>query len=361
MAGLIPGRDDIGRTLSTAAVASRASSTGWLLGKFAGLGEVQAAAMPHELPPQCRDVAALQGGVLSREQALLCGLSSDAIARRVRSGCWQRLERGVYSVFTGEPSREAMLWAMVHRAGPGAVLSHQTAAELLKLADDPSSLVHLTIPADRRVASIAGAIVHRSTRIELARHPVLLPPRTRVEETVLDLVQQAETFERAFDWACRACQRRLTTADHLRGALDLRRNIRWRPELHEALTDIGDGIQSPLEDRYLNDVERAHGLPSASHQVRVVSNRRKYDRDNLYEAYRVCVELDGRIAHPDDKRWQDHQRDNLAAAEGVVTLRFNWADVTLRPCHTAWLVAQALQRGGWSGAPRACGPDCPIP
>jgi hypothetical protein len=317
--------------------------------------------MPHELPSECRDVAVLQGGVLSREQALLCGLSSDAIARRVGSGCWQRLERGVYAVFTGEPSREAMLWAMVHRAGPGAVLSHQTAAELFKLTDDPSSLVHLTIPADRRVGSIAGAVVHRSTRLELARHPVLLPPRTRIEETVLDLVQHAETFERAFDWACRACQRRLTTADHLRRALSKRGKIRWRPELQEVLTDIGDGVQSPLEFRYLNDVERAHGLPSAAHQDEVVRDRRKHYRDNSYEAYRVCVELDGRIAHPDDKRWQDHQRDNLAAAEGVVTLRFNWADVTLRPCHTAGLVARALQRGGWPGAPRACGPDCPIP
>jgi very-short-patch-repair endonuclease len=310
--------------------------------------------MPSELPPACRDAAALQRGVISREQAILAGLSPDTIDWLLRSGRWQRLQRGAYAVFTGEPSREAMLWAMVHRAGPGAVLSHQTAAELFQLADDPSTLVHLTIPAGRQAHSIPGTVVHRSRRLELTRHPVLLPPRTRIEETVLDLVEQADTFERAFDWASRACQRRLTTTDHLRFALSMRRKVRWRPELCQALADVADGVQSPLEHRYLNDVERAHGLE-------VVRDRRKHYLDNLYEAYRVCVELDGRIAHPDDKRWKDHQRDNAAAAEGLVTLRFNWNDVTRRPCRAAWLVARALQQGGWLGAPRRCGHGCPVP
>ena len=317
--------------------------------------------MPPELPPACRDAAVLQGGVISREQAILGGLSPDAIDWLLRSGRWQRLQRGAYAVFTGEPPREATLWAMVHRAGPGAVLSHQTAAELFKLADDPSTLVHLTIPAGRQAGRIPGAVVHRSRRLQRARHPVLLPPRTRIEETVLDLVQQAATFERAFDWASRACQRRLTTTGHLRDALSMRPKIRWRTELGQALTDVADGVHSPLEDRYLNDVERAHGLPSAAHQDEVVRDRRKNYRDNRYEAYRVCVELDGRIAHPDDKRWQDRQRDNAAAAEGLVTLRFTWADVTRQPCRTAWLVARALQQGGWPGTPHPCGPDCRIP
>jgi hypothetical protein len=317
--------------------------------------------MSLEVPPACREVAVLQRGVISREQAVGRGLSPDAIDWLVRSGRWQRLQRGVYAVFTGEPCREAALWAVVHRAGPGAVLSHRTAAELFKLADGPSALVHLTIPAGRQARSIPDAVIHRSRRLDVARHPALLPPRTRIEETVLDLVQQAGTFERAFDWVSRACQRRLTTADHLRRALSRRGKTRWRPELREALADVADGVHSPLEYRYLNDVERAHGLPSAERQPEAVRDRRKQYRDNLYQAYSVCVELDGRIAHPDDMRWHDQRRDNAAAAEGLVTLRFNWADVTRQPCHTAWLVARALQQGGWPGAPRPCGPGCRLP
>jgi len=250
---------------------------------------------------------------------------------------------------------------MVHRAGPGAVLSHQTAAELFGLADGPSPLIHLTIPACRRVGSIPGAVIHRSRRLELARHPALLPPRTRIEETVLDLVQQAETFDRAFDWICRACQRRLTTAGRLASSLDMRSKARWRPELSEALTDIGDGVHSALEYRYLHHVERPHGLPHAERQVRIVRGARNYYLDNLYADYHVCVELDGRIAHPDDQRWRDSRRDNAAATKGLVTLRFNWADVTRQPCQTALQLAAALRQGGWPGSPRPCGIRCPVP
>jgi very-short-patch-repair endonuclease len=317
--------------------------------------------MSRELPAARRDLVELQRGVISRQQAILAGMSSGDIAWLLRSGRWRSLQRGTYAVFTGEAPREAVLWATVLRAGPRAVLSYQTAAELFRLADGPSPLVHLTVPACRRMGSIPGVVIHRSSRLELARHPTLLPPRTRIEETVLDLAQQAETFERAFDWACRACQRRLTTADRLGTSLDLRKKARWRSELSEALADIGDGVHSLLEYRYVHHVERPHGLPRATRQVKIVCGTRTYFLDNLYADYNVCVELDGRIAHPDDQRWRDNRRDNAAAAEGLVTLRFNWADVTSQPCQTAMQLAAALRQGGWPGFPRPCGPHCPVP
>jgi predicted transcriptional regulator of viral defense system len=144
--------------------------------------------MPHELPPSCRDLVDLQCGVISRQQAILGGMDTDAVARLVRSGRWQRLQRGSYAVFTGAPTREARLWAALHGAGPGAVLSHQTAAELFRLIDQPSSLIHVTVPAPRHIDRATGVIIHRSARLDDARHPSLLPPRTRIEETVLDLV-----------------------------------------------------------------------------------------------------------------------------------------------------------------------------
>ena len=112
-----------------------------------------------------------QRGVISRKQALACGLTPAAIDWLIRSERWQHLRRGVYSAFTGEPSREAVLWAALQRAGAEAVLSHQTAAELFKITDRQSSLVHVTIPADRHVARCDGMVVHRSTRLAEARHP----------------------------------------------------------------------------------------------------------------------------------------------------------------------------------------------
>ena len=41
-------------------------------------------------------------------------------------------------------------------------------------------------------------------------------------------------------------------------------------------------------------------------------------RDVLYEQYAVAVELDGRAAYSGDQRWLDIQRDNAAAADGIV-------------------------------------------
>jgi hypothetical protein len=314
--------------------------------------------MRNELTAACRELAEIQDGVISRQQAIDAGLPRHVIDGLLRSGRWQPLQRGSYSIFTGEPGREAQLWAALHRAGPDAVLSHQTAAELSGLCDQPSPLIHLTIPATRRVRGIPGVLIHRSRLIGDARHPALLPPRTRIEETVLDLVQQATAFDDAFNWTCAACQRGLTTAGRISTAMTARSRVRWRADLSVALADIRDGVHSLLEFRYVHNVERAHGLPRPVRQVKIVRGIRTGYLDNLYQEYDTCVELDGRAAHPGDRRWDDIRRDNASAAEGRVTLRYNWADISARPCPTAWQVGATLRQRGWPGEPRPCGPAC---
>ena len=269
--------------------------------------------------------------------------------------------RGVYSVFTGPPGREAELWAVLLRAGTGAVLSHQTAAEVCGLSDRRSTLVHLTIPAHRYVTPISGAIVHRSHRVDQARHPALLPPQTRVEETVLDLVQESATFDSAFHIVCAACQRRLTTARKLLLAMRSRPKLRWRKDLRLALGDIGTGAHSLLEYRYIHRVERPHGLPEARRQARVDRRGGRSYLDNLYDGYGLCVELDGQEAHPDDRRWQDIRRANDVLERGTSTLRYGWTDVNVHPCETAAQVGNALAKQGWPGRARRCGPGCAIP
>ena len=62
-----------------------------------------------------------------------------AIQWRISSGTWQRLYPAVYATFTGKLSREGRLWAAVLTAGPGAVLSHETAAEIHRLTDKQSA------------------------------------------------------------------------------------------------------------------------------------------------------------------------------------------------------------------------------
>jgi very-short-patch-repair endonuclease len=312
------------------------------------------------LAPAWADLLGRQAGIITRHQGISLGLTEDAIENKVRSGQWRTMHRGVYATFSGEPRRDAVLWAVVLRAGPGAALSHQTAAELIGLAAVRSTLIHVTVPVSRHPEPIQGALVHRSCRIGQATHPARLPPRTRTEETVIDLTQTAAVLDDACDWLCRAVGRRLTTAGRLRAALDARPKVRWRADLTAALADVGSGAHSLLEHRYIRDVERAHGLPSATRQARMAMGGRIRYLDNLYAMAGLAVELDGGVAHPAHERWADVRRDNAHAAVGIVTLRYSWADVTTRPCQVAHQVAAALRQRGTAVVLRPCRRVCGI-
>jgi very-short-patch-repair endonuclease len=315
--------------------------------------------MDYDIPAAAAAIASWQAGAISRHQLLDAGLSSQMITTYLERRRWQMLFRGVYAAFNGPPPRETWLWAAVLRAGEGAVLSHQTAAELHGLIGSPADAIFVTVPASRRVTA-RGLIIRTSGRIGQAKQPNRDPPRTSVEETVLDLAQLAGTFDEVCGWITKACAKRLTTEEKLRAALAMRKKIRWRNELTDILAAAGDGIHSVLEYRYLRDVERAHGLPRSRHQVRVVIDGKTVYRDVYYERYRLAVELDGRLAHPDEERWRDSRRDNQASARGVETRRYGWQDVYAHPCETALLQAQILQQRGWRGIPRPCSARCPV-
>jgi hypothetical protein len=265
---------------------------------------------------------------------------------------------GVYACFTGMIGSQAALWAAVLHTGPGSALSHETAAHLDGLTSCDRTLIHVSVPAARHLKPVPGLLIHRSERVAAARHPTRLPPRTRIEETVLDLTQASRTFDDAFGWLCRACAERLTTPQRLTGAMATRKKLRWRHCLAVALGEVAAGVHSNLELRYVRDVERPHGLPIARRQARAVRGGWIEYRDNLYQDYGVAVETDGAAAHPQAARWRDIARDNAAAASGIITLRYSWSDVVERPCQVAAEVAAVLGTRGWPGTPRNC-PDCP--
>jgi hypothetical protein len=306
-----------------------------------------------------------QRGIARRGQAVDAGMSAQAIQWRLSSGKWRRLHHGVYATFTGEAPREAVLRAALLRAGPGAMLSHETAAEIQGLSDKPSSRIHVIVPIQRNPArrhKIPGVVIHRSSKRRAEPRPDWQLPRTQIEDTVLDLIAAAGTFDDAYAWISRAVSRQLTTVECLRDALRARKKVRWRAWLTEALADAAEGIHFPLERRYVHDVERAHGLPRARRQA---SRRRKTGvryLDNLYDEYRVCVELDGEATHPPEQRWQDIRRDseNLAA-DDTVTLRYGFTDITGHRCERAAELAAVLRRRGWEGSTlRPCRAQCQV-
>src|SRR6185437_9428734 len=119
--------------------------------------------MGSNIPPGLRRAITEQAGIVSRRQALVAGVPASTIASKVRHGMWQYVHPGVYYAFTGEVRWEARLWAAVLCAGPGALLSHETAAEILGLTDRRHPLIQVTVPASRRVKWPQGVAIHYST------------------------------------------------------------------------------------------------------------------------------------------------------------------------------------------------------
>jgi hypothetical protein len=298
--------------------------------------------------------------MVSRQQVLREGVPRSTIDSKVRHGLWQQVHLGVYATFTGVIEWDSRLWAAVLYAGPGGLLSHETAAEVLGLTDQRFPVIQVTIPQSRRVRPPQGMRIHRST-VDYPRWRPLrgIPPHTFYADTIIDLVAAADNRDDAVAWISRGIARKLVTKSELTAAVAARGRLRWRDQLNEIIGTVAGGSHFPLEYRYGHDVERAHGLPAAVRQAKfVMPDGTRGFRDRCYEKYGLIVELDGAAYHPVEQRGRDQARDNEAAATTGATLRYGWADVAAAPCDTAGQVYRALRKRGYQGAIRACSPGC---
>jgi very-short-patch-repair endonuclease len=211
--------------------------------------------------------------------------------------------------------------------------------------------------------------LHYSSRLPEAEFPAAsgykMPPVTWPHEAVYDLASSAATAEEAVAWAIKACQRRATDPEMIGICLQKpgHRRLKWRDDLIAALADIRAGVQSPLEFRYLRDVERAHYLPEGKRQVKTKRGSQVQFHDVRYVEYGVCVELDGARWHSGETKARDAARDNTSTLDGFRTLRYGWLQVAYHPCevaHEAWsLLAQQGYRADFRPCARPCAPpDC---
>jgi hypothetical protein len=231
---------------------------------------------------------------------------------------------------------------------------------ILGLTERRCPVIHVTVPANRRVKPPQGVAIHYSSFDYPRWQPQRgTPPHTFYAETIVDLVAAADNLDDVIAWISRGVARNLVGAAQLKAAARARRRFRWRNQIDEVIEQVAGGTHFPLEFRYDRDVERAHGLPTAMRQAKF----RKPDgsrgfRDRYYEKYGLIVELDGREFHPEEQRGQDRARDNEAAATAGATLRYGWADVNRTPCETAAQVYRALRKRGYPGTIRLCSAAC---
>ncbi len=315
--------------------------------------------MPDHFAARLQRLASRQGFCLTRRQVLAAGATQKWLRVRLETGRWKRVHPGVYVTFTGPIPWRTRAWAAVLYAGEGAVLGFEAAGYDAGIVRSPPATVDVWVPLARNARSRPGVRVHRRTC--LPRDGMQTdPPRTRTDPTVLDLTSRCLDADAVVGVLTEGL-RRGASADGVLALLAERPRQRWRRLLLEVLADCEVGVESPLEWHYHRDVVQRHGLPRFELQSRHRVGGRWIRADSRCARFGVRTELDGALAHPGGRTDSDAWRDNDAVIDtDEITLRYRWAHVVGRPCHTAAQVVRALRRGGWTGQPRACGPECQL-
>lgn len=260
-------------------------------------------------------------------------------------------------MFSGPIPLLTVQHAALMYAGERSALSHESVGRFWRLCREPDA-IHLTVPYDRQVDHQERLAIHRSrTLTEVDIHPTFRPRRTTVERTVVDLLGSSMNADAALGLVADSFRDRMSSPDKLRLALERLTQTRWRRIVLDALPDLKEGAQSPLEVRDTK-LRRAHGLPSGTRQACRLADGAEF-LDLLIEEWQLHVELDGRFGHDRaQERWRDMKRDNRSEILQLRELRYGWADVIDRPCEVAIQQAVILRQQGWPGGFKRC-PACP--
>ena len=132
-------------------------------------------------------LAGKQRGRVAWHQLVALGIDKKAISRWRSDGYLQWVLPRVYAVGHQAPSVEGELAAALLYAGPGAMLSHGTAAWWWGLIENRPSVINVSTP--RRCRSRGGIRVRERRDCERAWHEGL--PATTVAQTLLDFATGA--------------------------------------------------------------------------------------------------------------------------------------------------------------------------
>lgn len=291
-----------------------------------------------------RRVAALAGsqyGVVSLAQLKGVGLGQGAIEHRVRAGRLHRIERGVYAVGHTVLGADGRRLAAVLSCGPGAVLSHRSAAAHWRLCAGATTRFDVAVPAAGGRRSRKGIAIHRMASLrpdEATIHRGV--PITTVARTLLDLatVVSPRALERALEESERL---RLFDLGAVEALLWTHRGDAGTRALVDVLTHMEEGetlTRNDLEEAFLAICDQ-RGLRPPSVNAPVEG----FEVDFLWRAERVAVETDGRATHGTRAAFErDRARDARLAGAGYRVVRFSHRQVTREPDMIADTVGSLL-------------------
>jgi hypothetical protein len=275
--------------------------------------------------------AAKHHGVFDRVEALEAGMSERMIDQRIAERRYVKLHRNVY-VMAGTPiGLLTRLAGAIKWAGPGAAVSHRSAANLHKLAGFGKGPLEVSTHRNLRSDEIIVHSRHRLERRDITRKHRI--PVTSVERTLIDLmaVCPVEQVEIALD---DALTRRLTTLDHILDRLhDMPPNAKGRRKLMQLIEErkTGGWPNSPLET-ITNRIFKRFPLPKPSLQYPIYRGTQRIKRvDFAYPNAEVCIEPDGGWHQHMQQRQADARTRNELQAMGWIVIVVTWAEVRDAP------------------------------
>lgn len=284
-----------------------------------------------------RGLASRQHGVVARHQLAAAGVPVHVIDYRVRSGELSCLHRGVYRAGPVAAPYERHMAAVLACGGAG-MLSHRSAAELLRLPlDSAARAVEVSVLRGYRAPSDELRIHRVARKPEMTRVEGI--PVTTVARTLLD-VAGCCTEREAEQAVAYALRQRLVSGATLRRLLE-RHPTRRGARLLRALIESAGGpvlTRSQAEELLLALVRRG-GLPVPEVNVRIGG----LEVDFLWRAARLVVEVDGYAYHSSVRAFEkDRMRDAALLGLGYRVLRVTWRQLTGQPEAVLVRLAQLL-------------------
>ncbi len=267
-----------------------------------------------------------QRGRITWAQLKALGAADGTIGTWIKAGYLTRVLPKVYAVGHTAPSREADLWAAVLYAGPGAMLSHASAAHHRGLIIHPPKLIHVSTPREK-VRSIRGLIqVHGERDLTRSKHQGI--PTTTNEQTALDLAATEDI---------KLVRRALAVLDY-RKELDVKaleaiggKGRRGTRALNAALQTHQPELaytNGKLEEAFLYLCER-FDLQVPKFNAMVHGEQ----VDAYWPEHGLVVEVDGLDNHSSPAQIRtDRRKDLKLRAHGLRVVRYDW-DLVKRDPH----------------------------
>jgi hypothetical protein len=292
------------------------------------------------------DLVRRQHGVLTHGDLTGLGYTPKAIKHRIRTGRLHPIVRGIYAVGRRHLSREGRWMAAVLACGPGAALSHRSAAALWGFGKEHADYIDVSV---RRASEsrLPGVRCHRRPSLPPGAITTHLGiPLTQPVQTFLDLatVTGPKGLERSIN---EADKHDVIDPDALRKALDEHPGEPGVRPLRQILDKHTFRLSDDELERLFRPLAAAAGLPVPLTKVKVD----EFEVDFFWPDLGLVVETDGWRYHRtpaaqtrDALRFQEH------TAAGLTPLRFSHWQVKYEPRHVETILSRTAAR---LRAPRA--------